>query len=227
VRKPCFIESLKANEVPQQIDRSVMPKLSGISQNQVISAFRFLGLTSGSKNESTEQLEKLRTAFGTDNWGPELAKVIETAYRPIVGDLDLAKATPKQLRDAFREKGGVDGQMHAKALRFYGKAIKEAGIKYASHLFARQPRGTGPKKPSGRNGQSAAPSAPQSATERMSKHLPAREEPPEGTIPFLLHFPGKLQGSIAVPADLKESDLPIVEAAIEMVKAYAKANTAN
>lgn len=59
---------------------------------------------------------------------PTLELTIKSAYADILGDLDIATATDKRVRDLFKDAGGVEGSMLARAVRFYIKAAREAAI---------------------------------------------------------------------------------------------------
>src|SRR5206468_344350 len=117
--------------------RSIMPKMSGGAQNQLMSALKFLNLI-GPGGEATERLRSLVKAIGTATWKEAIADMVSFAYSSVVGGLDIDTASSKQLNDRFRERGNVDGQMLAKSVRFYIKALREAGLNFSPHFKVRQ-----------------------------------------------------------------------------------------
>lgn len=129
-----FIDRLKRTVVPDHIDRGMMKGMSGDSQTETLSAFRFLKLV-GEKDSSEESLRTLVASFGTDRWSATLADVITTAYTPIIADLKLKTASAKMLTDRFRSYG-LDGFMLARCIRFYLAVLKESQIEFSPLLKA-------------------------------------------------------------------------------------------
>jgi hypothetical protein len=217
-----FVDTLKQTTVPDHIDKQLMRKMSGAMQSHLLSALKFLNLISP-KNETREPLHKLVQSRGTDQWKAALAAVIEPVYAPIIGDLNLKAGTAKNLRERFKEKGNLDGQTLDKAIRFYLKALKTAGIDYSPHFQTRK----SPGKRQSVNGRGRQESPAPKERQATEGHRPARSEQREGTITFPIYFPDKVQGEIVVPRELSETDLGIVDAAVAMIKAYATANKGN
>src|SRR5689334_19894702 len=96
-----FIETLSKTALPGQIDRSVMPKMSGVTQSHLLSALRFLKLVN-EEGHVSPTLRKLVKAYGTEAWKEEFADVVTTAYLNITEGLDLDAGTQKQLFDTFK-----------------------------------------------------------------------------------------------------------------------------
>lgn len=141
-----FVEKLKKTVVPDHIDRGMMTWMSGDSQTETLSGFRFLGLL-GEQDSAEDALKSLVDSFGTDAWAATLGKVITTAYAAIIGDLKISTASAKMLSDKFRA-AGVDGFMQARSIRFYLAALKEAEISYSPLLKPPTPKkSSSPKKP--------------------------------------------------------------------------------
>ena len=58
-----------------------------------------------------------------------LLPLLKRAYRPILGAVDLERGTRADLESLFVEVGGVlPGQMLARSIRFFGKALKDCGV---------------------------------------------------------------------------------------------------
>jgi len=130
-----FLKRLASTAVPDKIDSSLMVGMSGSTRSHLVSAMRFLGLISAD-GSVTEPLLEL-TGVTPDRFPTELAAVLKVAYSDIVGDLNIEAATSSQLKDAFRTRGHVDGQMAEKAIRFFLTAMKEAGQPLSPHFFGR------------------------------------------------------------------------------------------
>ena len=74
-----FVANMR-NKVPIQIDSSVLQSMSGTARSQLLSALRFLDLieTDGTVKDS---LHELADSYNTENWKPELRKLISHAYK--------------------------------------------------------------------------------------------------------------------------------------------------
>lgn len=128
-----FIETLHKTAVPGRIDRSVLPKMSGVTQSQLTSALKFLGLV-GPDGTTKADLHALVKSYGTEQWAEQLGDIVSMSYVSIVGDLDLDSGTAKELSDAFRSRGRVEGQLLMKAIRFYLKALAESQLEVSLHF---------------------------------------------------------------------------------------------
>jgi hypothetical protein len=193
-----FIGRLSATALPPKIDKSLMPTMSGAVQGHLISALKFLGMLDGD-GRVTERLRKLVKAHGnTDAWREELRDLLGTAYD--MGDrVDLDTGTSAQLRAAFRDVWGVDGEMVEKATRFYLAAMDAADLKYSPHFKTRA--ANGPPRPMvlGRLVLRTKP-----------KDTPRREPPGALDTPkdcFMIPFPLRPGLSLPIPQDLKRADV--------------------
>ena len=128
-----FIEKLHTSGVPHRIDKSVMSNLSGAAQSQILLAMRFLRLTAVN-GDPAPRLHELVDSFGTSGWATTLHDCLRSSYGSIVEGLELSKATPAQLSEAFKSRGKTDGSVTEKAIRFYLKGLEDAGVKYSTHL---------------------------------------------------------------------------------------------
>ena len=120
---------------PSQIDHTVMVGKSGSAQSAIRKALQFLGLTD-THNAPTPRLHRLLEAFDGDEWPSTLGTIIQEAYAPILGDLDLENGTAQQLADCFRTRGNVSGNTLTMAVRFFLGALDEAGAKRSPYFVA-------------------------------------------------------------------------------------------
>jgi hypothetical protein len=215
-----FIERLKQTTVPTAIDKSMMDKVAGGVQTYLLAAMRFLGLTEGKLNEVTPSLDKLVESHGTAGYKGTLAEIIKEAYAPVVQNLDLAKATQKQLDEKFSAHK-LDGVLRERAIRFYLKGLTAAGIPYSPHLGKRKARG------------SATNGAAKTRRTKQEKPSPAgnasdTQESTQDDLPKdLIEFPipiGDSQACIRVPRSITSKQMPLIQAIVGAVDALAKQN---
>ena len=219
-----FLETLSNTATPKHIDKSMMPTLSGATQSHLMSTLRALGLTKPD-GESTPLLHSLVEAVGKDTWPAALGGCLANAYAPILGDLNISHATPKQLRDRFKDVGGAEGSMNERCIRFYLMAMKDAKIAISPHLLARKPKGSGPKR---------SPVVPQTpATDGTPQEDKKPKTPPgNGGDPvdyskdkslkeFPVYFKGKPNGMVLVPENITTDDCAMFELTLGVIKAYA------
>jgi hypothetical protein len=208
-----FLKSLSTTAVPASIDRSIMAKMSGITQNQTLSALRFLRCI-GPNGVVQHPLHNLVKAFGTESWSSVLTDVISDAYVEIVDGLDLDNGTASQLAFAFKKRGGVDGQMLSKAVRFYLKAMTDAGLTYSPHFKAppapRKPKSTRAKVKGSEDGNEIIDDQPEDNT-------------PIARGMTLVPIGGGR--NIAVEKDLTDDDVDVIETLIPALRAMAKRHT--
>ena len=125
-----FLEWLGETGIPVQIDRSFWSaKYSGGTGSQLMSGLRFLELLGGEL--PTDSLTELVNA-DADKRKQLMAQLLQDRY-PTVFAVDLARATPKMLNDAFTDLG-VDGDTNRKAQSFFINACKFAGIPLAAGI---------------------------------------------------------------------------------------------
>lgn len=187
-----FLERIKGTVTPTRIDPSVLRHLSGTAQSQLLVALKFLQLikADGTVNES---LKKLVTAYKTPAWKAELISLAKTAYGETIGGLDVAKATPSQLRERFRDQG-IEGDTIEKSIRFYLMLLKGAEVQFSPLLKIRQrTRGAG-KRPKSSAGVS-----------RRTDDDGDDPEPPEGMFEIPFGIIGRA-GSVLVPDDITVTD---------------------
>ena len=204
-----FIETLHKTAVPPSIHRELMPRMSGIVQSQLLSSMRFLGLIDN-QNNVQDPLRDLVKSFGTDRWESTWAEIVNRAYAPITGKLDLGSETGAALRTAFRTHGGAEGDTNVKAVRFYVRALEEAGIQFSPHFKTRRVNATA-RKPAKKRRR--IPPANRGTGDADTSHRPdysGMESFPIG--------PGR---AIMVPSDLTLAECAVIEKLGPLLQAYA------
>ena len=142
-----FLDRLADKGLPQQIDRTVMSKMSGATQSNIRGALTFLKLTD-SDGTPTDALKGLVAKHGeSEGWKAALGDVVLGAYEPVISDLSLENGTADQLWKYFRENGNVRGSTLSRAVRFFLAALRAAGVKHSRYFKApRRPRPTKSKQ---------------------------------------------------------------------------------
>ena len=156
-----FLDRLAEMGLPQQVDRTVMSKMSGATQSNIRVALSFLKLTD-SDGAPTDALRGLVGKHGDhEAWKAALRDVVLKAYEPVISDLSLENGTADQLWKCFRENGNVRGSTLSRAVRFYLAALGAAGVKHSRYFKApTRARPTKAKQESdGRPGGAEAPRA--------------------------------------------------------------------
>src|SRR5262249_10907066 len=132
-----FIARLKQTTVPDTVHKSLMPNLAGAVQTHLIASLRFLDLIDVN-GKVLPDLHPLVDAYGTPPGKPALQQLIEKAYKPVIGDLNIEKAIGKTLQDRFKDATSYDGTTLDKAIRFYIKALKTAGVNVSPFIKVRK-----------------------------------------------------------------------------------------
>ena len=171
-----FLNLLEEKGLPQQIDRTVMSKMSGATQSNIRVALSFLRLTD-TDGAPTDALRKLVGNRGeSEGWKAALRDVVLGAYKPVVSDLSLENGTADQLWKCFREHGNVRGSTLSRAVRFFLAALRAAEVEHSRYFKApARPRpAKGKQEAVGRPGDSEASRAGKAAQE------PRAERPSQG-----------------------------------------------
>ena len=173
-----FLDQLADMGLPQQVDRTVMSKMSGATQSNIRVALSFLKLTD-SGGAPTDALRRLVGQHGDgEAWQAALRDVVLGAYEPVISDLSLESGTADQLWKCFRENGNVRGSTLSRAVRFFLAALGAAGVKHSRYFKAPTRRPTKAKQDSdGSSGGAEALRAEQpaqKASERESDQSDAR-----------------------------------------------------
>ncbi len=131
-----FLDLLAEMGLPQQVDRTVMSKMSGATQSNIRVALSFLKLTD-SDGAPTDALRRLVGKHGDNEaWRVALRDVVLGAYEPVISDLSLENGTADQLWKCFRENGNVRGSTLSRAVRFYLAALGAAGVEHSRYFKA-------------------------------------------------------------------------------------------
>ncbi len=198
-----FVDRLKSTAIPSKIDNTVMPNLAGGVRGQVRSALRFLGLTD-SEDHVTTAFRDLVQAHGTESWATTLRSVIETAYQPIIGELDLTEATPGQVQSKIKT-AGVTGQMADKTIRFMLAGFENAGRVLSPHL-ANRTAVTSSKTARRTAKVRATASVGESDQEELAADTPAHQ-PGVRIRSFNFPVPGEPDIRVVIPETLDDSDV--------------------
>lgn len=207
-----FIGHLREHGVPSQIDRTVVPNLSGSAQAMLFSSLRFLKLMD-EQFRPTSRLHELVDAQG-DQQRELLKDIVENAYSFLAkNSIDIKKATLKQIEEEFSE-AGLGGSTIDKAVAFFLTAAKEAGIDLSSHLKPKRFRSS--EGQASRRNPKRKVRAVQSADESDERRGGAL---PPGTEKFEIPLPGKPNASIVLPQNLSPEDWTMLKGILEL---YAK-----
>ena len=209
------VQTLAESTVPTRLDHHVLQGLSGASRGSLLSSLRFLGLL-GDQGVVNQECRELVDAFkkGEDSYRAALRKILERAYKPIVGPLDIARGTLPELERSFRAAGMPAGQMLTKSIRFYLKALSDCGVTVSPHITKKRPRTSG-KKNGGGKAKAKAKTSRQPATDtETSTEIPSGFE--------RLPIPGVSGAYIQYPADLNETTCVLFESMLAALRTYAK-----
>jgi hypothetical protein len=121
---------------PTQLDGSYFREL-GLSDSTGVTvkqALWFLGLVEG-EGIPTEDLLELAGSEGDDR-KRLIKQILDAAYGPVVGGVDLEHATMGHLLDAFK-RAGAEGNVGHKCVTFFLALAKDAGMKLSSSLLTK------------------------------------------------------------------------------------------
>lgn len=155
-----YIDSLKQG-IPSQIDRSVMPSMSGALQSQLTSTLRYLGLVNSS-GQPTDRLSRIVHSEGAERKSA-FQSVAKSAYPYLFDSFDLRTATPKMLNEKFSSMNASGGTV-GKCAAFFIALAKEAEIPLAPHLLVnmRGNRAGKPRRPKPEPNSAQTENAPES-----------------------------------------------------------------
>jgi hypothetical protein len=170
-----FLEFLLDEGIPGRIDKTVWGlRFSGSSGTQLMTALKVLTLVDADGHPSNE-LENLVHAEG-DARRALLRRILERFYIPVF-DLDLARASKGQFREAFRSFGTKEGVL-TKCEAFFIRAAQAAGIELSKRILV------------GRHGSSKGRTTVTSARQRpVTPSITVAEEGPTQS-PFVMGVKG-------------------------------------
>lgn len=143
-----LLETLKANKVPQHIDKSIMPSMSGTNRTLVISTLKYLGLID-QDGQTREELHRLVNSEGEERKNL-LRDILRKSYPELFEDDFIQSATQQKFHEKFTGYG-MTGSTIAKAEIFFIQAAKEAELDISSYIKATRKPGRSPgaqRKPS-------------------------------------------------------------------------------
>jgi len=133
---------------PTQLDGSYFREL-GLSDSTgvtVKAALWFLGLVEGD-SMPTENLLELAKAEGDDR-KRLIRQIVDEAYGPIIGGVDLEHATMGHLLDSFK-RAGAEGNVGHKCVTFFLALAKDSGMTLSASLLAKSRVGAPQRRESG------------------------------------------------------------------------------
>ena len=134
-----FLAYLKTElmPLPQRFDPGVWRNvpMSGTTMSAIQGALIFLGLTDVNF-APTNRLERLVEADTDERKQRALRTLIQERYAPILGGMDLQRATRGQVRQAF-QNAGSGAQTSEKAVTFFVSLARDAGTEVHQSLLAR------------------------------------------------------------------------------------------
>lgn len=166
--------------LPNILDRSAWPTFSGGLAGQMLATFRFLGLTT----EEYESTPLLARAVDPDKRKDAVREAVVASYGEMV-EMDLAKATPKQLGDFLSELYNVTpGSTHKKAMTFFLHAAKYIELPL-SPAINRKTRSSGPRRRRATTANGTPEETPPlPGREALGGHVPRRHPGSSKTIPL-------------------------------------------
>lgn len=205
-----FINGLRETSIPQQVDRSVMPKASGSQVSATLAALKFLGLT-GDDDKPTDRMQRLVHA-ADDKRAPILSEMLRDCYDFLFDDeaFNIEKATTNQVVEKFRGRE-ISGSTVTKSVAFFLSLATAAGVKVSPHVKA-------PPAP-----KSSVKRTPRIATAAGAQDEADDESFEEDDDPevekFEIPIPGKQSVKVIVPSDLDADDWEMLQS---MITVYVK-----
>jgi len=204
-----FFVTLKNSVIPPQIDSSIMSRMSGSAQTQVRGALRFFNLIDDA-GVVQPAFKALVDAAGTDSWQGAFEQPLFDSYAPVIGDLDIDRATLKQLADRFRDYANLSGSVLRKAVRFYLDGLSSTGTRFSPHFKMRGLSTIAGDRPTRNGGSTRAP-------KRRTAALPEPKHPHgsvnlhAGPDDFVIKLPGRAAIVIPLPPDLREAEWNFID----------------
>jgi len=200
-----FINGLRENPMPQQIDRYVMPKASGSQISATVNALKYLKwLDANSK--PTEPFKQFAKA-DDEARKALLKKTLESSYHFLFNDPEfhLDRATGQMMAEKFRALG-MQGATLSKAIGFFLGAAKDAGIQVSGHIKPPPvPAGKGAAKKSGGKRKDEGY---EEEEEEEIEHDPSTQR-------FQIPIPGKQSAVFIIPNDLEQEDWEMLKTVLD------------
>jgi hypothetical protein len=219
------IERFKDSTVPSKLNRHVLHDISGGAFSALMSSLRFFGLideNQGVKDEFRAVVDAAR--HGEAAYKDKMVQVVCDAYDPIVGaNFDLQSGTLPDLEKKFKDAGVPQGQMLTKAIRFYLKALDDAGIEVSEHITKPRPRtstknkGTKTQKKT-KGGAASDDKSKDFDSNGTSDAVTTYDATPKGF--ERLTMPGMKDAFIQYPSKLTKRDYDLFKALLTVLGTY-------
>jgi hypothetical protein len=128
------VQSLRTHGLPDKLDRTAWASRSGGEQNQIINAFKFLGLIDGSENTQPSLKKLVDAQENTEQEKTVISALLHEKYKKMFA-MNLETATAGQVADAIGSYGPT-GATRDRAVRFFLKAAYHCGVPLSSRLTA-------------------------------------------------------------------------------------------
>lgn len=197
-----FIKGIGETGVPNAINKSVMAGASGSTQSYLLSAMRFFNLMDEA-GVPTGNLKSLADAVGSEeDYKQAWSGIFTRAYEPIIEGLDLAGATPDELKQrfqAFKYGGDTLRKCHA----FFVAAADAGGIELGPYLkkVGRAPSGTSKRVRRSKDGN---------GSDSEGNHNPAIAALPNAAT-LLLDASGSRKVVLSAPATVTPKELERIQ----------------
>lgn len=136
-----ILDQLKANGIPDLIDRSVLDNKSGADQTQFLKAAEGFKLIDANKAPT----ERMRQFVNAEDRSSLIEEMLREAYPDVVA-LGTG-ATQSMLEDEFRKFGYEGADTLRKAITFYLNAARQTNIELSQHFKATRPGAGGRRTP--------------------------------------------------------------------------------
>jgi hypothetical protein len=216
------IERFKDATVPSKLNRHVLHDVSGGAFSALMSSLRFFGLIDDNQSVKDEFRAVVKAAQqGEAAYKDKMVQVVCDAYDPIVGgNFDLRSGTLPDLEKKFRDAGVPQGQMLTKAIRFYLKALDDAGIEVSEHITKPRPRTASKNK--GTKTQKKPKGGV--ATDDKSKDFNAGDTPIQTAVPSgfqRIAIPSNVNAFVQFPMQITPTDCDQFEGILDMLRRFA------
>lgn len=211
------IERFKDATVPTKLNRHVLDDVAGGAFSALMTSLRFLGLVNEDQTVRAEFRELVEAKRKSEeDYRDRLTQVVSDAYQPIIGTFDLDAGTLPELEKKFKDAGVPQGQMVTKAIRFYLKALEDAGLTVSEHITKQRPTG----KRKNTNGEKKTKKTAAKKTGGGAGVKPAQDElkPDFDRLPV----PGIDGAFIQYPKNLTDANCTMFEAMMTVLRTYAK-----
>jgi hypothetical protein len=136
-----ILDQLKANGIPDLIDRSVLDNKSGSDQTQFLKTAEGFKLIDANKAPT----ERMRQLVNAEDRSSLIEEMLREGYPDVIA-LGTG-ATQSMLEDEFRKFGYEGADTLRKAITFYLNAARQTNIELSQHFKATRPGAGGRRTP--------------------------------------------------------------------------------